>query len=148
MQPRASYLYRLPNSLEIILPAFARIAAPGSLRELRKSLSVGGRAEAEREGSVAGIRGESPCASGSHQGGLVITLAFRKAYLGNDRAQRGEGTRFRALGGTSWLGCVGIAPSNSPTHAASRRCRLPGWDRDANFYLAVTAFRWDPGLFF
>ena len=37
MQPRASYLYQLPNSLEIILVAFAWMAAPGSLRELRKA---------------------------------------------------------------------------------------------------------------
>lgn len=58
-----------------------------------QSISAGGTAEAEREGSAAGIRGESPCAAEGLRGGLVISLTFRRAHLGSDGARWGEGTR-------------------------------------------------------
>lgn len=59
MQPRASYLYQLPNSLEIILAASARTAAPGSLRELRKASQPAAQLKLKEKAAPPGSEGRA-----------------------------------------------------------------------------------------
>lgn len=58
-QPRASYLYQLPNSLEIILAAIAWMAAPGSLRELRKTSQPAAELKLKEKAAPLGSEGRA-----------------------------------------------------------------------------------------
>lgn len=57
MQPHASYQYQLPNSLEIILVAFAWMAAPGSLGELHKTSQLAAELKLEEKSVLLGSEG-------------------------------------------------------------------------------------------
>lgn len=59
MQPRASHRYQLPNSLEIILAAFARPAAPGSLCELRKASQPAAELKLNEKAALPGSEGRA-----------------------------------------------------------------------------------------
>lgn len=118
MQPRASYLYQLPNSLEIILAVFAWMAAPGLLREL-------GRAEGEGEGRATGIRGKSWHASGSQGGGHCNYPHLWKGTSGQQPRDEGPCSRaLQAAAATAAMGSLPAQPCVCCITQLGLRCQL------------------------